>query len=155
MIKTIYFDMDGTLVDFYGVPGWLESLQAMDVRPYAEAKPLLNFSILARYLNKLQKIGYKIGIISWGSKTADDDFLARIKETKIKYLRRHLPSVTWDEISILPYGQPKSQAGTGYLFDDEEKNRDEWMNAGTTYVAYEPNEILNILRLLALRVPLN
>ena len=30
MQKAIYFDMDGTIADFYGVPNWLEYLIAGD-----------------------------------------------------------------------------------------------------------------------------
>ena len=35
MAKKIYFDMDGTIADFYGVDGWLADLEAHNVRPYA------------------------------------------------------------------------------------------------------------------------
>lgn len=53
---TISLDMDGNILDFYGVEGWLDYIIAEDTTPYAIAKPLLNFSLLARYLNKLQKM---------------------------------------------------------------------------------------------------
>ena len=66
--KAIYFDMDGTLVDFYGVPNWLPKLRSYDPSPYTQAKPLLNFSLFARYVNILQRLGYTVGIISWLSK---------------------------------------------------------------------------------------
>ena len=64
MTKAINFDMDGTLCDFYGVENWLEYLVARDATPYAVAKPLLNLSALARRLNRLQREGYEINIIS-------------------------------------------------------------------------------------------
>ena len=47
MNKAIYFDMDGTIADLYGVSGWLADLEAENVRPYAEAKPLINLALLA------------------------------------------------------------------------------------------------------------
>ena len=53
MTKAIYFDMDGTIADFYGVDGWLDCLMNNDVKPYKVAKPLINMSTLARRLNKL------------------------------------------------------------------------------------------------------
>lgn len=62
---TIWFDMDGTIADLYGVDGWLEMLIAEDPTPYAVAKPLVRLSTLARKLNELQRKGYKIGVISW------------------------------------------------------------------------------------------
>ena len=70
---TIWFDMDGTIADLYGVENWLDYLIAEDVKPYAEAKPLVNLSRLARYLNRLQKAGYNLGVISWLSKCGTDD----------------------------------------------------------------------------------
>ena len=36
-MKQIWFDMDGTLADLYGVENWLEKLRASDPSPYAEA----------------------------------------------------------------------------------------------------------------------
>ena len=40
-----------------------------------------------------------------------------------------MPSINWDEIVIVPYGTPKSEVvkyPDGILFDDEEKNRNNW-----------------------------
>ena len=64
----ICFDMDGTIADLYGVENWLEYLLEENVKPYKIAKPLVNMSALARRLNKLQRKGYEIGVISWTSK---------------------------------------------------------------------------------------
>ena len=41
MEKAIYFDMDGTIADLYGVDGWLDDLMNESTRPYAAAAPLL------------------------------------------------------------------------------------------------------------------
>ena len=60
----IWFDMDGTIADLYGVTDWLPMLRAYDPTPYAIAKPLVNLSRLARTLNRLQALGHEIGIIS-------------------------------------------------------------------------------------------
>ena len=57
MTKAINFDMDGTLADFYGVENWLDYLINENPYPYEVAKPLVNMSILARRLNKLQREG--------------------------------------------------------------------------------------------------
>jgi hypothetical protein len=66
---TINFDMDGTIADLYGTENWLDKLVAEDTSPYAEAKPLLNLSALARRLNRLQREGYELAVISWLSKS--------------------------------------------------------------------------------------
>lgn len=147
MEKAIYFDMDGTLVDFYGVEGWLEYLEAEDVRPYAVAAPRMSFSLLARYIHKLQDMGWHIGIVSWLSRTGSTEYNARVTQTKIAYLAKHLPSVIWDSIAIIPYGTPKSSAvpsAGGVLFDDEEKNRKEWQtNNG---ISLDETKILEVLK---------
>ena len=38
---TIYFDMDGTIANLYGVIDWLPKLHNSDASPYMEAKPLV------------------------------------------------------------------------------------------------------------------
>lgn len=143
MARQINFDMDGTLANFYGVDGWLECLINRDATPYAVAKPLFNFSALARRLNTLQRNGYEICIISWLAKNSTADFDARVAEVKKEWLKKHLPSVKWDKIIIVPYGTPKSTCGEGILFDDEEPNRKEWK--GT---AYNVENILEVLKKL-------
>lgn len=141
---TISFDLDGTCTDLYGVPNWLDYLIAKDVTPYAIAKPLINFNLFARYLNKLQEYGYKLQVISWLSKDSSIDYDARVTQTKIKYLQKHLPSVKWDNIQILPYGTPKEiycYTSKDILFDDEKNNRTNW-----TGIAYDEKNILKILK---------
>jgi hypothetical protein len=137
----IWFDMDGTIADLYGVTDWLPMLCASDPTPYAIAKPLVNLSRLARYLNRLQKMGHEIGVISWLSKTSTPEYDAMVSSAKMFWLGRHLPSVKWDEIKIVSYGTNKWEScGEGILFDDEARNRDTWGGA-----AYEPNNIFEIL----------
>lgn len=142
--ETIYFDMDGTLVDFYGVENWLDYLINEDVTPYAIAKPRFNFSAFARIVNNLQKRGYKIGIVSWLSKNGTPAYNTAVTATKLAYLEKHLPSVKWDEIKIVNYGTPKSTVvnNIGWLFDDELNNRKEW---GEKY-SFDVNNILEILK---------
>lgn len=143
MIKAIYFDMDGTIADLYGVKGWLDDLIAENTRPYAEAKPLLNLSLLARYIHKAQKMGYIVGVISWLSKSGSPEYNKAVTEVKREWLKKHLPSVEWDEIHIVEYGTPKSTCRTcpGILFDDEERNLKEW-GAGAVIAS----SLLEVLR---------
>ena len=143
IVRQINFDMDGTLCDFYGVEGWLDDLNNYDTRPYAIAKPLLNLSVSARYLNKLQSKGYTINIISWLSKTSTADFDERVTRVKLEWLKKHLKSVKFDNITIISYGTPKQNFGKGILFDDETKNRDSWVG-----LAYDEKNILEILKSL-------
>lgn len=128
MTKTIYFDMDGTIANFYGVDGWLNDLVNHNARPYAVAKPLVNCSTLARMIHKAQKNGYRVGVISWLSKNSTSEFDREVTKVKMRWLASHLPSVVFDEINIVSYGTPKSTVATtkGFLFDDEIGNRTEW-----------------------------
>ena len=138
----IWFDMDGTIADLYGVQDWLPAILARDTRPYEIARGLGNLAIIARLLNKARENGHEIGIISWTAKVTDPAYNARIATAKREWLHRHLPSVTWDEIKIVGFGTDKKIAtGGGILFDDEEPNRNAW-GAG----AYTPAEIVKVLK---------
>lgn len=144
MNKAIYFDMDGTIADFYGVNGWLESLKAGDTHPYEAAAPLLRLSALAKRLNNLQKKGYKIGIVSWLAKNSTDEFDEKVTQAKIHWLKIHMKSVRFDEIHIVKYGTPKEEVveiPNGILFDDEIPNRRNWKGN-----AYSEREIMEVLK---------
>ena len=144
MKTTIWFDMDGTIANLYSVRGWLDMLRAYDATPYAQAETMVNMSLLARYLNKLQQAGYQIGVISWLSKEPTEEYDKIVTKVKLDWLQFHLKSVKWDYINIVAHGTPKSTfMNTEYdiLFDDEEKNRDEWRGS-----SYSPVDILTVLK---------
>lgn len=144
MIREINFDMDGTIADLYGVENWLDYLREKNPYPYMVAKPLVNLSVLARILNKLQRKGYKIKVISWLAKNSNEEFDELVTFAKIQWLKKRMPSVKWNEINIVAYGTPKSNFGQGILFDDEENNRKEWRG-----VAYDVKNIIEILKEVA------
>ena len=147
MTKAIYFDMDGTIADLYGVENWLPMLLNSDTTPYKVAKPLVHLATLARLLNKLQASGYAIGIVTWLSKNSTKEYEEAVATAKIEWLKSHLKSVRFNEIVIVPYGTPKSSVvenSDGILFDDEEKNRIEWCGK-----AYNVHNIIEILKGLA------
>lgn len=142
---TIFFDLDGTISDLYGVEGWLDMLIQSDPRPYLVAKPLVNMSALARRIHSLQAAGYEVGIISWLSKSGTENYNALVTEAKKAWLRQHLASVVFDKMYIVPYGTPKEQFAEtpiDILFDDEKQNRDNW-----TGIAYGVDDILNTLKI--------
>ena len=141
---TINFDMDGTLANLYGVENWLEMLEAEDTTPYAEAVPMLRLCSLAKRLNNLQKQGYELAIISWLSKTGSAEYNEAVTAVKLNWLAKHLPSVAWDRIIIVPYGTPKQnfcENPLDILFDDEARNRDNW-----TGIAYDVQNIMEVLK---------
>ena len=143
---TIWFDMDGTIADLYGVENWLDYLIASDPTPYAIAKPLLRLSALARVLNGLQRKGYKIGVISWLAKNSTTAFDEEVTKAKKEWLAKHLKSVRFDFVEIVPYGTDKNivrKTSTDILFDDEEGNRENWEG-----IAYNVDNILEVLKAL-------
>lgn len=144
-MKGIYFDMDGTIANFYGVKNWLDYLQKKQTKPYREARPLVDMRKLGKEIHRLQSLGYTVGIISWLSKNGNQDYNERVTEAKKKWLTRHLGSVHFDEIHIVEYGTPKYMFGDGILFDDEERNRKEWSCRNSENLAFDVNNILGIL----------
>ena len=144
---TIYFDMDGTIANLYAVENWLPKLRNEDASPYLEAEPLLRLCTLARLLNKIQKNGHKIGIVSWLAKNGTEEYNEKVTDAKLEWLSIHLKSVRFDEVKIAPYGTPKSTMVcdvNGILFDDEEPNRNEWKG-----IAYDVDNIIEVLKGIA------
>lgn len=142
-MKEIWFDMDGTIADLYGVEDWLPMLIAEDTTPYEIARPLLRMATLARILNRLCAEGYTVNIISWTSKGGTTAYNEAVREAKKEWLRKHLASVRFTRIDIVDYGTPKGEGRNGILFDDEEQNRKNWPG-----IAYNVDNILEILKAL-------
>lgn len=143
-MRTIFFDMDGTIADLYGVTNWLDYLMEENTFPYEMAKPLLRLSALAKILNRLQREGFRIGIISWLCKCGTDEYNKKVTAAKEKWLKTHLKSVKFDEINIVKYGTNKDNfrhTDKDLIFDDEEKNRKSWGGQ-----AYDVHNILEILK---------
>lgn len=145
-MRTIFFDLDGTIADLYGVKNWLQYLLASNPFPYENAKPLLNLQALARVLNRLQRNGFRIEVISWLSKNSTPEYDEAVTLAKLRWLRTHLASVSFDEINIVSYGICKDtfrHTTADILFDDEEPNRKAWNG-----VAFGVENIIDILRSL-------
>ena len=145
-MRTIWWEMDGTIANLYAVENWLPMLRAEDTTPYVEAEVMWNMSQLARLMNQVQKLGYKLGIISWTSKGGSASYNEAVKQAKLAWLNKHLASVSWDSICVVSYGTPKSLVMTDeddILFDDEEQNRDNWLGQ-----AFEPEMMIGVLKAL-------
>lgn len=141
MKKEIWFDMDGTIADLYGVEGWLDMLLNENTKPYEIAKPLVNMRELARVLNRLIEKGWEIGVISWLAKNGTNDYNKKVANAKMKWLAKHLRSVRFAKIDIVEYGTPKQINRNGILFDDEKQNRENWLG-----IAYNVENIIQVLR---------
>ena len=142
----IWFDMDGTIADLYGVENWLEMLIAHDETPYAIAKPIVNLSVLVRLMNKVQRKGFEICIVSALAKDSTAEYDERVRNAKIKWLANHLKSVHFDEIRFVPYWYTKNDVNTGadVLFDDEERHLEKW-----TGTAVHASKMIETLKAIA------
>lgn len=123
--------MDGTLNKFYDVPNWLNLLLANDVTPYKIAEPAIDTTFLAKQLKELQRAGIKIGIISWLAKNGTESFNKETTLAKKEWLKRHFPTIFWNEIHIVPFGFAKEtfkQTEEDILFDDTPENIQSWGN---------------------------
>ena len=83
MEKEIWFDMDGTIADLYGVENWLEYLTNEDVRPYVEAKPLVDMEALNLILDILKRYGWKVVVTTWLAKNASEIYNQEVRKAKI------------------------------------------------------------------------
>lgn len=144
-MRTIWLDMDGTIANLYGVEGWLPSLIAHDPTPYAEAKPLVNMSALARLLHKAQRHGFQVGIVSALAKSSTQEYDEKVISAKKRWLKNHLASVRFDEVRFVPYTFTKNNVNNGndILFDDEARHLEAW-----TGKAINASELLKTLRTL-------
>lgn len=72
----LIFDMDGTLVDFYSVDGWLNYLQHEDTTPYDIAVPLIDLKELDNTIKTLQSKKYNItvSIVTWTAKNTSKEY---------------------------------------------------------------------------------
>ena len=141
---TINFDMDGTIADLYGVENWLPMLMAHDETPYAIAEPLLRLNTLARMLNRLQREGYDLAVLTWLADNATPDYNERVAQAKLDWLAKHLPSVQWDRITIIEFGTPKNnycENENDILFDDDPYHRANWEGR-----AFDVDDIIGVLK---------
>ena len=127
-MRTIYFDMDGTIADLYGVENWLDDLRNERTRPYEKAETLCDMSTLNNLLERLQAKGWKIGIISWLSKNSSKEYAKAVTRSKKEWLKSHF-SIKFDETHFVKYGTRKDYIAkdkNGILFDDDKSVREKW-----------------------------
>lgn len=122
--KILVFDMDGTLVDLYGVHNWLRYLREEKTLPYEIANPVYDMDTMNFILNILKNMGYKIVVTTWGAKKSSPEFLEATTAQKKKWLDKY--DFPYDEMFCVPYGTPKHEVtkdeeGVQILFDDDNK----------------------------------
>ena len=145
-MKTLVFDMDGTIANLYGVRNWLDKIQAEDPTPYAIAKPLYDMFMLNAILWTLKNDGWRIVVTTWLAKDSTPAYDERVRTAKRNWLDRY--DFPFDEIHMVKYGTTKANCtrhlgGYQILVDDNEDVRNGW-SLGDTINANE--NILQALR---------
>ena len=152
MAQTIYFDMDGTIANLYGVDNWLPRLRAEDATPYTDAAPLTDMENLQLLLSILQNRGYRIGIISWLAKNSSNYYKKAVTKAKKDWLRMTLPEIKFDETHFIAYGTRKDYVAkdkNGILFDDDDRVREKWRGESFNPKTENIIEILTIIKELS------
>lgn len=139
MNKTLVFDMDGTIANFYGVEGWLENIRNNNPRPYIVAEPMYDIDVLNTILSLLKAQGWKIVVTSWLAKGSDKAFDELTRQAKREWLARY--NFPFDEIHLVKYGTTKANCtrkigGYQILVDDNADVRKGW-HLGNTINANE------------------
>ena len=132
--RTIVFDMDGTIADFYGVNGWLDYLIAEDTTPYEVARPLYDMVALAELLMALKNKGWRVVVTTWLAKNGTKEYNDRTRTAKIEWLAKY--NFPYDEIHLVKYGTTKANCtrkigGYQVLVDDNATIRKGWTLGAT------------------------
>lgn len=138
-MKTLVFDMDGTIANLYGVDRWLDMLRAEDPTPYRIANPIYDIETLNTLLRLLKRKGWRIVVTTWLAKGSTKHYDNLVRMAKLEWLEMH--NFPFDEIHIVKYGTTKANCTRHYggfqvLVDDNEKVRKGW-NLGDTINANE------------------
>lgn len=149
MNKTLVFDMDGTIANFYGVDGWLNDLKNENVRPYVECEPLYDMDTLNVILETFKIVGYRIVVTTWLSMDSTEEFKRATRKAKLDWLEKY--GFPYDEIHLVQYGTTKANCtrklgGYQILIDDNEQVRKGW-TLGETINAKE-NIIEQLMKIL-------
>lgn len=145
---TIYFDMDGTIADLFGVKGWLKAIEREETTPYEVAKPLFDRNEMDKVMNELKANGYKIGIITYVAYDSTKEYADRIRKAKREWLKKNFPYAT--EIHMTDHKTPKhwTAKDKGILVDDCRENREHWTK-GETINAYKADIVKELKALIA------
>ena len=153
MNKTLVFDMDGTIANFYGVVGWLDYLKESNPTPYIVAEPLYDMEELRTVLEMLKIFGWRIVVTSWLAKGSSKEFDNEVRQAKLEWLDTF--NFPYDEIHLVKYGTTKANCtrklgGLQILVDDNEKVRNGWslgktINANEDIIPYLLNLIFEEL----------
>ena len=145
-MKSIWFDMDGTIADLYKVEGWLTSLREKDWSVYNECTPRHNYQRINAAIEALVEQGWEVGVITWGSKGIGwSKDLDEIGEIKFNWLCKFFPTLADGHFACIPYGYSKAQYleemddiyAVAYLVDDNKEVRENWRSYSNKFEQFK------------------
>ncbi len=131
-MKKIYFDMDGTIYNLYGIRGWLSKLESKSPTVFTEGLPMVNLQELNATLRTLSLKGYTFGIITWLPKDATQAYNKSCTRQKKQWVAKNIPLLL-NDFTALPYGVNKSRAKAhrqAIIVDDDARVAVEWLGNG-------------------------
>ena len=125
MKKIVYFDMDGTLADLYGVANVFKRLDTLDANVYSEAKPIDTY---INMLKEFHNMGYKVVILSCLGMISDKQFDRDTVRNKGLWLDKYVGREYIDERIYIPNTKHKEQyiRDYGILVDDDDRVLMNW-----------------------------
>lgn len=120
-MKTIYFDLDGTLFNLYGKNDWLKRLEAEDETVFNdEHKTDFFFNGSKEFnsvINKLMESNVCFEVITWLPMNASKEYENKCEIVKRKWVEKNLPFVR--KVHCLSYGIPKQTATNRHSKDEK------------------------------------
>lgn len=128
-MKKIYFDMDGTIYDLYGVKNWLGILRNEEEGAFTIGAPLVDMKRLKDICLSLIAKEYQIGVITWLPIGASVEYAEICTKEKRRWIEKYMPYVS--EFYAQEYGTPKQYAPAQrakemWLIDDNREVREMW-----------------------------
>ena len=152
--RKIYFDMDGTIADLYGQENWLYDLRHEKTSPYEKARPLYDMKKLNAILEMLKVFNFSIGVITWGSLDASEDYNKAVRKAKKVWISDNLPACS--EFHFQRYGVPKHKAtyqnikiNKDILIDDNAEVRELWEAKGGKAINPDKNLFTELAKLIS------
>lgn len=145
-MKSIWFDMDGTIAELYKVEGWLPKLRNNEWSVYSECAPRAHANRIRNAVAALIEEGWQVGVITWASKGVDwGKDLDAIAEVKFNWLCQFFPEIADGKFACIPYGYSKAvfleemaenhgdHYSLCYLVDDNKEVRADWRSHGEQF----------------------
>lgn len=129
-MQAIYFDLDGTVYDLYGMADWLPMLRSGDVTAYEKGEPLYDMGELNILLEQFVALGVTVGVVTWSAMGGSKEFNRATRRAKKAWVAQYMPTVT--EFHCVKYGTPKHRVAkikNSVLVDDNAKVRAAWHGA--------------------------